>query len=61
MTADGWTVEVIVLDGRQWYEVKYNGRFAGGGPCKRHRLVATVEEVPASSAKRSHDCTSYHT
>jgi hypothetical protein len=45
---NGWTVEVIVLDGRQWYEVKYHGRLMGGGTRGGRRgLVATIEEVQA--------------
>jgi hypothetical protein len=46
-TDDGWTVEVVQLDGREWYEVKYHGRLYGGGRSKRRGLVATVEEVQA--------------
>jgi hypothetical protein len=46
-TADGWTVEVVLIDGRQWYRVKLHGYLYGGGRGKRHGMVATVDEVKA--------------
>jgi hypothetical protein len=47
-TTDGWTVEVVNLDGRQWYQIKLHGMLVGGAPSgKRHGLVRTVEEVQA--------------
>jgi hypothetical protein len=43
----GWTVEVVNLDGRQWYEVKRHGYLIGGRQGRRHGLVATIAEVQA--------------
>lgn len=45
-TPDGWSVEVINLDGQNWYRVKRYGSLAlTGGPTKRRGLVRTIEEV----------------
>jgi hypothetical protein len=30
--SDGWTVEVVNLDGRRWYQIKLHGVLMGGGP-----------------------------
>jgi hypothetical protein len=41
-------VEVVNLDGRDWFEVKLHGMLMGGAPSgKRHGLVRTIEEVQA--------------
>jgi len=44
-TPDGWTVEVVHLDGREWFQVKHHGYLVGGGDGKLQGLVATMEEV----------------
>ncbi|MDQ1737811.1 MAG: hypothetical protein QOH56_4062 [Pseudonocardiales bacterium] len=44
-TPDGWQVDVVVRDGRQWFRVKRHGYLTGGGKGKMHGLVATIEEV----------------
>jgi hypothetical protein len=52
-TDDGWTVEVVVLDGVQWLEVKHHG-FLAGGSGRNLGLVRTVEEVEQIMARRLH-------
>lgn len=44
-TPDGWTVDVVERDGRQWFRVLHHGFLTGGGPGKLRGLVATIEEV----------------
>lgn len=46
MRAGDWTVEVVNLDGRQWYQVKYNGVLTGG-TTQRRGLVTTAADVQA--------------
>lgn len=45
VTPDGWTVEVVDIDGHFWYRVKRDGYLYGGQIGRRHGLYRTAEDV----------------
>jgi hypothetical protein len=49
-TPDGWQVDVVVRDGRQWFRVKRHGYLTVGGEEKMHGLVATIRKYPRLGA-----------
>lgn len=44
-TPDGWTVEVVDIEGRMWFRVKHHGSLVGGRIGRRRGLYRTVDEV----------------